>query len=54
VAFAATGEDASTLVYLKRSLDRRESETVAMRVDPAFDRLRKRPQFRELVTRAGM
>jgi hypothetical protein len=41
------------LDYLKRSLDRREPETIAMRIDPAFDRLRTEPQFRELVLRAG-
>jgi tetratricopeptide (TPR) repeat protein len=53
LAFAATGNEASMLDYLKRSLDRREPETIAMRIDPAFDRLRTEPQFRELVMRAG-
>jgi Tfp pilus assembly protein PilF len=52
-AYAVADDRASALTFLRLSLDRRESEMMAARGNPAFGKLRGSPEFAAIMTEAG-
>ncbi|HEY0281135.1 MAG TPA: hypothetical protein VGC27_00755 [Rhizomicrobium sp.] len=54
VACADAGDEPNAIAYLRVSLSRRETENVALAVDPAFEDLRAKPEFQPLLSMAGL
>jgi tetratricopeptide (TPR) repeat protein len=53
VTCALLGENAKSLEYLRRAIDKREVYVLAIAIDPAFDGLRGNPAFGALLDRVG-
>lgn len=48
------GEKEQALVYLNKAVEKRNTQVLMLKVDPAFDILRDDPRFAELVNRVGL
>jgi len=48
-AYLNLGQDAETIVWLRRASELRDNEIIFLNVDPRFDRLRSNPAFQEIV-----
>lgn len=51
--YALLGDHAHALSFLTASVERREPETIAMKIDPELDSLRSEPRFVRLLAAAG-
>jgi Tfp pilus assembly protein PilF len=51
--YALLGERAQALSYLAASVSRREPESIALKIDPALDSLRREPEFAKLLKATG-
>jgi Tfp pilus assembly protein PilF len=54
LAYADVSDDANAIAYLKLSLSRHETDNVALAVEQRLDGLRAKPEFRPLLSMAGL
>jgi hypothetical protein len=54
LGYANTNDDRDAIKYLNVSLSRRETENVALAIEPSLERLRAKPEFRPLLDMAGL
>ena len=50
--YAELGDAGNALLYLRKSVARREMDSLTLGIEPTFARLRDRPDFRALVREA--
>ena len=51
---AFLGDKEQAFEYLNKAVEKRQSQIVMLKVEPAFDSLRDDPRFDELVRRVGL
>ena len=54
LAYADVNDEADAIAYLKLSLSRHETDNVALAVERRLDGLRAKPEFRPLLSMAGL
>lgn len=53
-AWAASGQEAMAVSYLRRAFEQRSTSMPFLGVSPVFDKLRKHPQVRDLMVKVGV
>lgn len=52
--YAALGEDDTAIQWLTRAVELRDTDLKYLKVDPRFDRLRRRPAFSQVLRSVGL